>query len=193
MEAARQLQQLWKVPKHKKVFDDRIEDTFVCFTSTLSINLMQQSRQHLQAIAAAMLFCLQQLNANEQQQQQRQQWQQQALCLLQEFVAQSSQQRPVAGLIVQLLAWLHSARTSAVDLISRPYSTAASSTSSSSSSHRQLQETWLAGMQVWQLMCLLAAAVGEVGPCADLVLLAHRGPGACVRLIAVSKSLWRIC
>jgi hypothetical protein len=153
---------------------------------------MQQNTQQFEALAAALLFCLQQLDGKEHQEQQEQQRrQQQGLQLLGGVLSGPSNEQqlmlqPLILLIFQqLLGWLHTAPGLAAELTKR-FDTQdcrhASSGSSGSGGGAgggygyHLQGMWLAGMQVWQLTCLLDA-VGDVGSCEQLVLSAYCGMG----------------
>jgi hypothetical protein len=159
----RQLQRLWLPPKHAKLLQ---EPPPAKFSSPLLSKLVQQSTQHVEAIAAALHFCLAQLKAQGQQQQQQQQEREQGLLLLQELVVTPEERHSsTACFVTELLMWLHQKPGLAADLSTRP--------GAESASGWHLQEMWLAGMQVWQLMCLLAAAAGETSACVGLIMRAN--------------------
>jgi hypothetical protein len=150
--AAQQLKRLWLPPKAARLLQ---QPPPAKFNTPLLKQLMQQSTQHADVIAGVLNFGLQQGSVQQRPTQQQQQLQlQQNTVLILDFLG-APEYTSAECLLFELLTWLNSKPDLAADLWQNLGQSAAADRSRRKCG---LQDMWLAGMQVWQLLLLRTAA-----------------------------------
>jgi hypothetical protein len=155
--AAGHLQRLWHLPQALALLR---QPPPANLNTPLLTQLMQQSRQHADVIAAALRFGVQQIRArqNPTDWQQQQQEEQGAMLVL-DFLGIPGHSS-AARLLFFLLTWLSCKPGIAADLWQNLGPNAAADGAGRTYC---VQDVWLAGMQVWQQLLLLTATVVQSG------------------------------
>jgi hypothetical protein len=190
--AAHQLKRLWLPPKAARLLQ---QPPPANFNTPLLKQLMQQSTQHTDVIASTLNFGLQQGSVQQRPTKQQLQLQQGTVLIL-DFLGAPEYTSP-ACLLFELLTWLNSKPDLAANLWQN---LGQSSAADRSCRKRGLQDMWLAGMQVWQLLLLRTAAfqqshIGHEEVCIRtqrLLVKASTGLGCTMRVVTC-VSVWRTC